>query len=169
MADAASNAAQQESLWRAKTLTDIEMAHSGLWTNRELRQMSDIPPVVDGQYISVDGGSYDTYSEAYAANLRLAERKKRYGKISSPWNAVDLLDENDISFITYALSTLWLVALGVFGYNHQWRQFIITLTLFLPIVALEILIQKIPRTFRKVAFLVSAISALLLVLFFRFK
>jgi len=131
--------------------------------------VSDQPPLIDGEYLSNDGGLHETYSAAYAANLRLAERKRRYGKISNPWNAADLLDENDISLITYALSTLWLLALCVLGFNHHWWRFLGTLTLFLPIVILEVLIQKLPRAFRKVFFLVSALAVLLLILFMRIK
>lgn len=131
--------------------------------------MSNIPPVVNGKYISNDGYLHDTYAEAFAANLRLAERKKRYGKISNPWNAADLLDENDISFITYALGTIWLLALCVLGYNHQWWRFIGVASLFVPILLLEILVQRIPKTFRKILFLVSTIAILLLVLYMRLK
>lgn len=131
--------------------------------------MSDIPPLIDGQYISNDGSAHDAYSEAYAANLRLAERKRRYGKISNPWNAVDLLDENDISFITYVLATVWFMALGLFGYNQQWWRFVGTLTLFVPIIGLEILIQRIPRDLRKVLLITTIVSGLSLILFLRLK
>ena len=131
--------------------------------------MSNIPLLINGKYISEDGSSHDTYSEAFAANLRLAERKRQYGKISNPWNAVDLLDENDISFITYALSIIWFLALCILGYNHHWWRFTGVFALFIPILLLEILVQRIPKTFRTLFFLVSVITTLLLILYMRLK
>lgn len=131
--------------------------------------MTNIPPLIDGKYISDDHGSHDTYPEALAANQRLAERNRLYGKISNPWNAADLLDENEISTITYALSTILILALCVVGYNHQWWRFIGFLSLFIPIILLEILIQRIPKQLRKILLLTIIVLGLSTILYMRLK